>query len=95
MYRMMDWSNDLKFRPTKRKRESKSKEARKKKHILSEQRRRNHINEAIDTLNTLLPSSIEPQGFFPFTLLLVFALERTQPIFCTIQEIQRKQRLLY
>jgi hypothetical protein len=55
LYSMMDWSSDLRFRPAKRKRESKTKEARKKKHILSEQRRRNHMNEAIDTLKAYLP----------------------------------------
>jgi regulator of replication initiation timing len=55
LYAMMDWNADLRFRPAKRKRESKTKEARKKKHILSEQRRRNHMNEAIDTLKAYLP----------------------------------------
>lgn len=55
LYAMMEWSSDLRFRPAKRKRESKTKEARKKKHILSEQRRRNHMNEAIDTLKAYLP----------------------------------------
>jgi hypothetical protein len=48
-----------------RKRESKTKEARKKKHILSEQRRRNHMNEAIDTLKAYLPGQNVPARY-PF-----------------------------